>query len=131
MRKIFDHPVKGREVISQLLSLNQSNRSVSENSVAFRILAAESGWDQSAFQGVFFKGLSEEVKDELAVRDETTPLDAHIDLAIHLDNKLRERRRERADRHRSLFPDSRVPPKEEPLPPPSHHYQRRGTHAAW
>lgn len=116
MRKIFHHPVKGREAVSQLLSLKQGNRSMSEYSVTFHILVAESGWDQSALQGVFFKGLSEEVKDKLAVRDETTSLDALIDLAIRLDSGLRERRRERADRHRSLFPASRVPPKEEPLP---------------
>lgn len=74
MRKVFDHPVKGRKAVNQLLSLKHCNQSV-EYSVSFRILAAETEWNQVALQGVFLKGLSEEVKDELAIRDETASLD--------------------------------------------------------
>lgn len=78
MRKVFDHPVKRREAVSQLLSLRQANRSVCEHSVTFPILANKTGWDHAALQGIFFRGLFEEIKDELAFRDNTTSLDVLI-----------------------------------------------------
>ena len=101
MRRVFDHPVKGKEAVSQLLSLSQGKNSVSQYALDFRILAAECGWDQAALQGVFLKGLSEEIKDELAARDETTSLEELINLAIRLDNRLRERQREKAEGRRA------------------------------
>lgn len=64
---VFDHPVRGREATNQLLSPKQSGQLVSEYAISFRILAAETGWDQVALQGVFMRGLSDEVKEELAV----------------------------------------------------------------
>lgn len=75
MRKVFSHGIKGREAVGQLLSLRQGNRSV-KYSVTFCILAVKIGWDQAAMEGIL---LCEEVKDELALRDNTTSLDALID----------------------------------------------------
>ncbi len=95
-KKVFDHSVQNREAASQLLSLRQGSRSVADYSIEFRVLAAGSGWNDAALRGVFFKGLSEQLKDELAVRDETASLDSLISLAVRLDNRLRERRRERS-----------------------------------
>lgn len=43
MKRVFDHPVKGREALSRLLDIRQGNQSVSSYAVKFRILAAESG----------------------------------------------------------------------------------------
>ena len=95
MRRVFDHPVKGRQATSQLLDLQQGNSSVSEYAVNFRILAAESGWNDSALQAIFCKGLAGELKDELAVREECNSFNSLVDLAIRLDNRIRERVRER------------------------------------
>lgn len=89
MRKVLDHPIKEREAVIQLLFLRQGGQSVSEFAVTFRILAAEMGWDQTALLGVFCRGLSEEVKDELATTDEAQSLDEPINLAIHLGNRDR------------------------------------------
>lgn len=94
MRRVFDRPIRGSQAVSQLLDLQQLGLSVSEYTVKFRILAAESGWDDSALQAIFFKGLYGEVKDELAVRDECNSLNSLIDLAIRLDNRMRKRARE-------------------------------------
>lgn len=94
MRKIFDHPLKGKEASKRLLSLNQGSSSVSQYAIDFCILAAESGWDDTALQGVFMRGLTDGVKDELAARDETNSLEELISLATRLDNRLRERQRE-------------------------------------
>ncbi len=57
MRRVFDHPVKGRHAVSRLLYLQQGRLSVSEYAVNFHILAAESGWDDSALQAIFLNGL--------------------------------------------------------------------------
>ena len=53
MRRVFDHPVRGKEASSRLLSLRQGSDSVAQFALNFRILAAESGWDETALQSVF------------------------------------------------------------------------------
>lgn len=83
----------------------------------FRTLAAESGWNDEALQRSFLYALSSSLKDELAACDEPRSLEL-IALAIRIDNRLHERRRERsrsgvqltfADsihvRHLQSFPD--------------------------
>lgn len=97
MRRVFDHPVRGKEASSRLLSLRQDSDSVAQFALSFRILAADSGWGETALQSVFLNGLADRIKDELAARDETSSLEELIALAIRLDNRLRERRRERHD----------------------------------
>lgn len=64
--------------------------SVPEYSV-FRVLAAESGWDEEALQGVFLNGLCKQMKDELAMKDKSYCLDTLISLAIWLDKCMQER----------------------------------------
>lgn len=48
----------------------QGPYSVAECSVEFRSLGANSGWNDESLKGVFLNGLSDQVKDELAARDE-------------------------------------------------------------
>lgn len=64
LRRVLDHLVKGKDVAKRLLALRQGSSSVADYAVNFRILAAESGWDKLALQGIFEQGLSEEMKDE-------------------------------------------------------------------
>lgn len=117
LKKVFDHPVQGKEASKRLLCLNQGSHSVAEYSVEFRTLAAEAGWDDSALQTVFLNGLSEQLKDELALKDDSENLDTLISTAIKIDNRLRERRRERNNRSSTSSrppvprnPSSFVPP---------------------
>lgn len=121
LKKVFDHPVQGKEASKRLLCLNQGAHSVAEYSVEFRTLAAEAGWDDSALQTVFINGLSEQLKDELALKDEATDLDSLISTAIKLDNRLRERRRERTNRssNQSRTPMPRNSSLVSPNPPTS------------
>lgn len=72
------------------------------------MLAAESGWDKVALQRVFMHGLGYSIKDAFVARDETDNLDSLISLSIHLDNYLRERRREKLGHLQA--PSSRPPP---------------------
>ena len=69
---------------------------VASFTVEFWTLAVESGWNEEALQGVFLNALGSDVKDELTSREESSDLEHLITLAIRVDNRLRERRRERA-----------------------------------
>lgn len=96
MKRVFDHPVRGRQAVGQLLHLRQGSQSVSQYAIAFRIPAAESRWGDSALQAIFIKGLAGEIKDELAVCEDSSSLNSLHNLAISLDNRLREKRMERS-----------------------------------
>ena len=95
LRRNFDHPVRGKDAAKRLLSLHQGSRSVAEMAIEFRTLAAESGWNEEALHGVFQNALSAAIKDELVSRDEPNTLEDLISLAIRIDNRRRERRREK------------------------------------
>ena len=122
MRRVFDPPVKGKEAVSLVLSLVQVRNSVSQYTLNFHILATESEWNECGLQGVLLKGLSEEIKNELAARNKSSSLEELIRLATWLDNRLRERRRERAKRQRvNLNPDPLHQCLQSPLPSPASH----------
>ncbi len=55
MRKVFDHPVQGKEASNLLLSLHQGSAPVSQYTIDFCILTAESGCDEIALHSVFLK----------------------------------------------------------------------------
>uniref|UniRef100_A0A3B3HF65 Ty3 transposon capsid-like protein domain-containing protein n=1 Tax=Oryzias latipes TaxID=8090 RepID=A0A3B3HF65_ORYLA len=50
IRLVFDQPRKQEEATRRLISLKQSNRSVSEHLIDFRILAVEAGWPDPALK---------------------------------------------------------------------------------
>lgn len=62
----------------------------------FGTLAAESGWNVVALQGVFRRGLSGQVRDSLVAGVQPKDLNELTDHAIELDNYQTERRRERS-----------------------------------
>uniref|UniRef100_A0A8C9ZYC4 CCHC-type domain-containing protein n=1 Tax=Sander lucioperca TaxID=283035 RepID=A0A8C9ZYC4_SANLU len=108
MRKLFDHPVRGRDAANRLFSLQQGARSVADFVIEFRTLAVESEWNEKSLQTAFYQGLSEQLKDELISYPEPSDLDSLIALSIRVDNRIRERRREKrwgsSNQSRSLLP---------------------------
>lgn len=120
LRKVFHHPVSGQDPGTRLSRLQQGNSRVSDYAVEFRLAAMESGWNDQALRVVFRRGLSEAVKDQLATREEPSSLDELIGLAIRIDGRLQERRREQnrrrspPNRYRSSPPDRTPAP---PMPP--------------
>lgn len=62
-KRVFDHSIQPQEAANRLLYLEF--------------------WNNSALRRVFSQGLSEQLKDELAVRNEALSLDSLISLAIH------------------------------------------------
>ena len=95
-RRMFDHPLR-REVNSakRLLNLRQGNRSVAEFVIDFRILAAETGWPPSALQGVLLNASNNQLKDQLASREEPSSFKDLTNMAICIDNRIAERMRGR------------------------------------
>lgn len=94
---VFDHPADGSDAASRLHSIAQGTRSVADYTLEFRILAADSGWDDAALRSAYRRGLSEAIKD-LIIRDRPTSFAALVSLALLMDERLRERRVERAQR---------------------------------
>ncbi|XP_030578851.1 trace amine-associated receptor 13c-like [Archocentrus centrarchus] len=103
---VFDHPLREDEIARRLFALCQGDKSVAEFSIDFCVLAAESGCDTKPLKGAFYQALASPIKDELATRDEPTPLEDLIALAMRIDNHLWERARERGNKTRP--PRSRV-----------------------
>lgn len=98
MRRVFDHPVRGGDAVQQLINLRQGDLCVADYAVEFRTMAADSGWNDTSLRGLFANGLSCRIKDELATRDAPRTLEELISLSIKIDNRLRERDRERGAR---------------------------------
>lgn len=82
--RVIDRPVQNSEAASNLLSLCQGASIMAEFSFQFWIPAKAVGMTPPS--GVFVQGLAEELKDELAAREETPNLETLIDLTICLDN---------------------------------------------
>ncbi|XP_057686963.1 selenoprotein e isoform X2 [Corythoichthys intestinalis] len=101
---VFDHPVRGKEAASRLLDFFQGDLSAADYSIQFRILAAECGFGDAALCGIFRRGLSSKIKDELASRDESSSLEELISLSVSLDGRLKERERERAAMEHRGYP---------------------------
>lgn len=122
MRKVFDHPVQGSVVASSLFALRQGFQSAANHAIEFRILAAETVWKEPALVSLFRHGLSDELQDELAAREEPETLEQLVALVIKLDNHLRERQRERSSSSRRMAssPLSQSPTSPPKLPASSH-----------
>ena len=63
-------------------------KTVSDYSISFCTLAAESGWNETALIPTFLNGLSETLKDCLAATKCPKDLESIISQAIRLDNRL-------------------------------------------
>lgn len=90
-KRVFDHPISGRQASKRLLTLRQDTGSVAEYAIKFRTMAAGSGWNNEALMVCFQNGLSETIQDELATREPSLDLENLMEQAIRLDNRLRER----------------------------------------
>ncbi|KAI4894309.1 hypothetical protein NFI96_031188, partial [Prochilodus magdalenae] len=123
-RAVFDHPDEGRETGDQLFQLQQGSRSVAQYTLAFRTIAAGSGWNETALRTAYRNGLNLDIRKELAYRVDGLSLEELIALTIRLD-QLRQgstptSRRPTAARAVPLplpaAPETRPPP--DPRSPP-------------
>ncbi len=79
----------------ELLALNQGNSTAADHTLAFRTLAAQTGWENDPLKLLYQKGLNEELQSELACRDEGRTLEQFMELTIRIDNLMRSRRTHR------------------------------------
>ncbi len=103
-RAVFDLPEGGDAAGEQILTLKQGRNTAAEFALAFRTLAAQTGWPDDPLKLHFRRGLSSELQTELACRDEGKTLDQLIDLAIRIDNMIRSRRPSRGSTYHSPSP---------------------------
>lgn len=96
LRRVFDHRAQGREAARGLLTLRQGGSRVTDHSILFRTLAAGSGWGEHALFDTFLRSLSDDIQDQLAPLDLPGDFESLVDLAIKIDNRLHDRRTERA-----------------------------------
>ncbi len=68
--EVFEHSAGGKKVGEELLALNQGNSTTADHTLAFRTLAAQTGWENDPLKLLYQKGLNEELESELACRDE-------------------------------------------------------------
>lgn len=90
-KAVFDFPDHAGNAGSRLMALRQGARSVADFSIDFRLLAAESGWNETALCTVFYGGLNDFLRGELAMKDKPSNLKELIGLAVKLENRIRER----------------------------------------
>ncbi|KAI4879506.1 hypothetical protein NFI96_030061 [Prochilodus magdalenae] len=123
-RAVFDHPDEGRETGDQLFQLQQGSGSVAQYALAFRTIAAGSGWNETALRTAYRNGLNLDIRKELAYQVDGLSLEELIALTIRLD-QLKQgstptSRRPTAVRAVSLplpaAPETRPPP--DPRSPP-------------
>uniref|UniRef100_A0A3P9HNI4 Retrotransposon gag domain-containing protein n=1 Tax=Oryzias latipes TaxID=8090 RepID=A0A3P9HNI4_ORYLA len=117
LSRVFD-PVKPRQdAAHQLSRLRQGKDSVNDYAIRFRTLAADSQWNNYALFDMFYQGLSEQVKDELAARELPQGVNNLIALASRIDRRIQERREERARRpvSHSFFQSRPSPSRTSPL----------------
>ena len=87
LRKVFRDTNKKRYTQERLASLYQT-KSASTYTMQFQQDSLQAGINDEGLIQLFYKGLKEEVKDELYYLDYPTILDKYIEIAIRIDNWL-------------------------------------------
>lgn len=98
LRSAFDHPDHFGNANKRPFSIHQGMRSVVEYSFKFQTLVADAGWNDKTLLGAFVNYFNEQLKDELGSCEKQTNFDSLVSFATRIDNRLRERHGERADR---------------------------------
>ncbi|KAF4470627.1 gag poly, partial [Fusarium albosuccineum] len=97
LKEAFGAPNEERQAATRLYELTQT-RSCAAYSAMFRQIASRLEWDDDALMDTYYRGLKEEVKDELYKADRPETLTEYIAMAIKIDERQYERRREKAAR---------------------------------
>lgn len=97
-KKTFAHPISVGSAVRRLLNLRQGCRSIADYLIDFRTAAAAVSWPDKALQGVYLQSLNEDMKDQLASRDEPVTFKELASLTLRIDNRLRERERNSSTR---------------------------------
>ncbi|KAI5101591.1 hypothetical protein C0J45_8794 [Silurus meridionalis] len=83
LQRRFQGPYNGRPA-AQLAS---GNDNIMEYSLCFRTLAASSGWNETALLGVYRLGLAPDIKQAMAIHDDTVGLEKFIQKSFGLSQR--------------------------------------------
>lgn len=100
LKDAFGDPDEDRTAERQLLLLKQ-HRSASEYAAKFRQLSTHLGWEDGPLMSQFYSGLKDDVKDELSKQDRPDEFSKYIAIAVRIDNRLFERKKERGQKNTS------------------------------
>ncbi|CAH2285382.1 Hypothetical predicted protein [Pelobates cultripes] len=92
LKTVFD--LHGREALAgkALLKIQQGQKTIYQYAMAFRRLAWDTLWNESALIYAFYNGLSEEMKDALIARDMPESLNELIKICSLIDLRFQEKR---------------------------------------
>lgn len=105
---LYDDPDRAATAESTLRNLKQGTTTAEMYCSEFRRWAPESGWNDAALRSQFRMGLSDAIKDALVNFSYPASLEEAMSLAIRIDRRQRERRREQTTAVANYIP---------PLPP--------------
>jgi len=113
-RAFFEDPNTRRHAADALGRLKQGKGSCLAYATKFRRLGHDTGFNNDALVDFFRKGLNEDIKDRLAnALEEPTELEEYISLCVKIDQRLYDRRVEKAGTVKFGF----TPPRFAPRPP--------------
>ena len=94
IRMMFGDIDRERTAERDLLKLRQT-KSAADYTAHFTRLSAATNWEDAALTAIFYAGLKDGVKDEIARGERPDNLRAMTIMAIRIDNRLYERRKEK------------------------------------
>lgn len=65
LQEVFEYSAVGKDISTQLLRLSQGNITATEYTILFRMLAAQSGWNDVSLKGVVQRNLNVDLQEEL------------------------------------------------------------------
>jgi len=111
LRTTFGDPNEEATTARALTNLRQTTN-LAGYVTEFTRLSAILAWDLVVLQHIFYNGLRDDIKDEMARVDRPMDLPSLINLSLRIYHRLTERRVERARQGPARQPNKR------PLPPP-------------
>jgi hypothetical protein len=102
LKEVFGNPDEVREAERKLERIKQT-KSASSYAAQFRQIVSKLNWEDDALMTWFYRGLRDEVKDELAREDRPDQLHEYITRAVKIDNRLYERRQEKGQRSNTFY----------------------------
>lgn len=124
---------KGSEnsAIRELMELKQGNGPTYQYYTKFSHITPLLSWEGTAFRDLFYRGLKDDVKDQLAQSPLPETLEELAAKAIEIDNRLYERRMEKKTHSSSSLPSSSKNSSSKPTRPPgSNSYSTRPTYSS-
>ncbi|RXN16244.1 Pol poly [Labeo rohita] len=95
IHEVFEYPAGGRDISTQIIHAKQGNRTAADYAIEFRILAAQSGWNDVSLKAIFYNSLNIDLQTELTCRRENSSFSELVNLTIKIDNLMRQTPKQR------------------------------------